>query len=1257
MAQEMDVTAKFRADITDMNAKMKTLDTKLKGIESQATKTSKTMSEKFDKAGKSMMAVGKKMSLGITAPLVGIGLAAGKAAMDFEKSMGKIVALVGLSREEVNEMKGAVLELSGETAKAPEELADALFVVTSAGLKGEAAIDALTASAKASAAGLGETADIARAVAGSVNAYGKANLSAAKATDVIVATARAGNFETSQFAGAIGRVLPMAKQAGASLEEMGGAVALLTRTNGDAAMSVTQIQALFKAFVVPTQEAVTELDKMGMTASDLRDKISQDGLVSAMNDLDESLGGNRELLGRLVGGAEAASAAFQILDADAESISGTFGTVADSVNMTSEAFDVASQSSSFKMTQALTKLKVVLIDIGASLLPIISGIAQKISLLAGAFSTLPGPMKKVILVFGGIAAAIGPVLLISGKLMTMFVANSARISAAAIMMSKHFTAAMTAMRGASAKFVLQLKANMIMAKTQIGALGMVVKTVGATVVAGFRTMAVAAKGLLLSFGPIGVALVLLSAAYDIMSNGADRGAGSVNNLTEALKQQGDAGKKAAADMLAEDLYEANRFQLEALGISYEEAIAAIVGGKEAVAEFNAEVQAGPKGGGAVARGLTESIKTLAENFDTATSRVSKQSEVQEEAYKAMGLTEEGSDSAAASLRNLGGDVEDVTDEMAAAGEEALALGQDVTALSAIFTGMNKNISAIRAQDEFTKLLKGMDEAIAKNNKSLSGNSDAAMQNRAAVLDAFNKGQQDAEAWGKANDATIKQVRVRFEENTKKIKQTLIDQKFSVDDLEVFLGAEGIDAAATTVQAELDRNIRDTANKLQASGFKQFKGVGFRLVEGLIVGMDSQGKAINQASFDILQTSSEAARQAAGIQSPSTVWAELGKNLTEGLIVGIKDGGSDVGKIVKESFGSWFTEAKENLKSQLNEAKQDFQDFRGSVLSTFKSIQNFGQAQSGGAGRLNAIAEATENLKNEQAKYNVAQEKAIADGLAVPDRTPLTNAEEDLANATAAGEQLGTTFMSSLQAQSEKAMLFGQRIKTLIAEGLSLEALEEVIKVGADGGIEIADEMIAGGKTTIDNANDLVASMNTQAEDIATHTSEAFKRTGIKEAKKTLEGFKSEFGKGGRGRAKMGRIMTNLARSMDRESRVTVTTFHKSIFLDGQKALGGPVSAAKTYLVGEKGPEIFVPNIAGNIIPNNEFPMPAPLSFGAGTGGISTGGSSNVGGNVSNMNSYAITVNTGVGDPRRIGEEIINNLTKFEQANGAVFVRK
>ncbi len=389
-------------------------------------KQSRTAGDKFRDMGKSMQAMGDRigkvggtLSKSVTLPLVGIGAAATAAAVEFETSMSKITGLVGIAADEVAEMEAGVLQLAGETAKAPNELADALFVVTSAGLRGEEAMGALESAAKAGAAGLGETNDIARAVAGSINAYGSDVLNAAEATDVIVATARAGNFETSQFAGALGRVLPFAKQAGASMEDLGGAVALLTRTNGDAAQSVTQVQALFRAFVTPTAEATKALDKVGLSAEDMRDAISEQGLPGALAMLDEKLGGNREQLGRLLGSSEAAAAAFQVLDADASALDGTFGAVNDAAGITEEAFGVVAETTGFTLQQSLQSLKTTLIEIGDIIAPFVQQFVSKLQVLVDAFKNLSPAQKQMAVLFGAIAAAIGPVLLVVGKVISV----------------------------------------------------------------------------------------------------------------------------------------------------------------------------------------------------------------------------------------------------------------------------------------------------------------------------------------------------------------------------------------------------------------------------------------------------------------------------------------------------------------------------------------------------------------------------------------------------------------------------------------------------------------------------------------------------------------------------------------------------------------------------------------------------------------------------------------------------------------------
>jgi len=41
-------------------------------------------------------------------------------------------------------------------------------------------------------------------------------------------------------------------------------------------------------------------------------------------------------------------------------------------------------------------------------------------------------------------------------------------------------------------------------------------------------------------------------------------------------------------------------------------------------------------------------------------------------------------------------------------------------------------------------------------------------------------------------------------------------------------------------------------------------------------------------------------------------------------------------------------------------------------------------------------------------------------------------------------------------------------------------------------------------------------------------------------------------------------------------------------LSGQRAMGGPVNAGEPYLVGERGPEIIIPNANSYVVPNKDI---------------------------------------------------------------------
>ena len=387
--------------------------TKMKTELAKAEKSLGAFGRKATKAGKSM-------TKGLTLPMAIAAGAAVKSAVGFESSMTKIQSLVGLSADAVEGFTKDVKGLAGETARAPKELADAMFFVTSAGLRGAEATEVLAASAKAAAVGLGDTATIADLATSALNAYGSDVISATQATDVMVAAVREGKLEADELAGSMGRVLPVASSMGVSFNEVGAAFASMSRTGTNANEAATQLRSIMVSLLKPTKQAEDALAGMGLSSEQLRTQMREEGLLSTLQTLSVEFDGNADAAAQVFGNVRALVGVMDLMGANAATTADIFGNMADVTGTLDTAFGIASETAEFKLNAALSEVKLAFIDIGEKLIPVvvpaIQAVAGWIGNLADKFSNLTPFMQNTVMVIGGLLAAAGPLLLIAGKL-------------------------------------------------------------------------------------------------------------------------------------------------------------------------------------------------------------------------------------------------------------------------------------------------------------------------------------------------------------------------------------------------------------------------------------------------------------------------------------------------------------------------------------------------------------------------------------------------------------------------------------------------------------------------------------------------------------------------------------------------------------------------------------------------------------------------------------------------------------------------
>ena len=500
-------------------------------------------------AGQRMETLGRKMTLAVSAPLIGVGVVATKFAVDFDDSLSKIVGLVGVAGDQVQEWRDQILQLGPAVGKGPQELADAMFFITSAGLRGAAALETLEATAKASAAGLGSTEIVADAVTSAINAYGAANLSAADATGILVAAVREGKASAESIAPVLGRVIPLAAELGVSFDQVAASIAAMTRLGANAEQAATALRATLAGILKPAAESAEALASVGLSAEGLRQQLREKGLMDVLFSLKEAFDGNSAAMAKVFPNIRALTGVLNLVGQNADAARLIFESLATAGEEDlNRSFEVAAATAKFQLAQALSVLRVAAIRLGDVLLPIVVPAVKRLGEVAGEladkFRALSPKMKSVILILAGLAIGGPPVLIVLGLMATGIAAIGTAMALTASIVTGAMGLVATAIAAASVPVLVAvgvvagLTAAWLLFREEISAVAARVVEVLAPVVSAILRVAKTAAVIVIAFNPVtlavGTAMALWAEFGDTISRVASSMVGTLKSWALAF---------------------------------------------------------------------------------------------------------------------------------------------------------------------------------------------------------------------------------------------------------------------------------------------------------------------------------------------------------------------------------------------------------------------------------------------------------------------------------------------------------------------------------------------------------------------------------------------------------------------------------------------------------------------------------------------------------------------------------------------------
>lgn len=412
-----------KAALNEAEASLNEYKSRLKEVNEQLKfgKTSiEEYTEKVQKAGEKVKDAGSGMTKKVTAPILAAGAASAKMAMDFEDSMAKVSTIADATEVPMDEMQKAILDLSNQTGISSEEIAQNVYDSISAGQKTGDAVNFVSNSTKLAKAGFADAGAALDVLTTIMNAYGLKASEVTNVSDMLIQTQNLGKTTVADLASSMGKVIPTANAYGVSLDELCAGYAIMTANGVATAESTTYMNGMLNELGKSgTNVSKTLKEKTGKTFKELMD--SGMSLSDVLKIISDAATENNKSFGDMWSSSEAGKAGMILLGDSAENFNGVLEQMQNSAGATNTAFEKLDTNST-KIKKATNELKNDAIDLGTTLMeelaPIIENIAEKISQFTEWFNGLSESEKQMIIQIGLIVAAIGPLLIVLGTVVS-----------------------------------------------------------------------------------------------------------------------------------------------------------------------------------------------------------------------------------------------------------------------------------------------------------------------------------------------------------------------------------------------------------------------------------------------------------------------------------------------------------------------------------------------------------------------------------------------------------------------------------------------------------------------------------------------------------------------------------------------------------------------------------------------------------------------------------------------------------------------
>ncbi|MFE9844669.1 phage tail tape measure protein [Streptomyces goshikiensis] len=212
-----------------------------------------------------------------------------KAAGDFQQQMNLLVTACGESQSKLKLVSDGVMSLARNTGTSTGQLAEGMYQVEKAGYRAGDGLKVLKAAAQGAREEGADLKDVTNAMTSVMASYHLGAQDSVRVMNALKTAAGEGKMTMQEFSASLATVIPIASANKVSFAEVGGAIATLTQHGTSAREATQELASTIRNLAAPNNVAVQEMQRLGLSSTDVATKLGQRGLTGTLDLLSQTV--------------------------------------------------------------------------------------------------------------------------------------------------------------------------------------------------------------------------------------------------------------------------------------------------------------------------------------------------------------------------------------------------------------------------------------------------------------------------------------------------------------------------------------------------------------------------------------------------------------------------------------------------------------------------------------------------------------------------------------------------------------------------------------------------------------------------------------------------------------------------------------------------------------------------------------------------------------------------------------------------------